>query len=116
APPPAAGGAPGARLSSRAEERGHARMGRTHPLPLTPALPMGARPSARPSAGIRLCRGPDHAAGSGEHRPDVAGPVVELVVQVDRGVDQGKGAGRLREGAELRPGPADLPREPAPRV
>src|SRR6266550_8854872 len=67
--------------------------------------------AAGASAGIRLYGGHRPrlpAAGPGEHRPDVAGPVVELVVEVDRGVDQGQVAERLREVAELLTGAADL--------
>src|SRR5438093_7696255 len=72
--------------------------------------------AAGASAGIRLYGGHRPrlpAAGPGEHRPDVAGPVVELVVEVDRGVDQGQVAERLREVAELLPGQADLFRKQA---
>ena len=46
-------------------------------------------------AGPVLVPAGSSAAGSSEHWPDVAGPVVELVVQVDRGVDQGQLAERL---------------------
>src|SRR5215471_2064065 len=43
-----------------------------------------------------------------EYPADLSGAVVELVVEVDRGADQGQVAERLREVAKLLPGGADL--------
>src|SRR5262245_61930403 len=43
-----------------------------------------------------------------EYPSDLSGAVVELVVEVDRGGDQGQVAERLREVAQLLPGAADL--------
>ena len=47
-------------------------------------------------------------AGSGEYLLDVAGTMVELVVEVDGGVDEGQVAEGLGEVAELLAGEADL--------
>src|SRR5215831_1982297 len=79
--------------------------GSPSPRPVTIGRGAPARALAAP-AGLP-------ATGPGEHSADVAGPVVELVVEVDRGVDQGKVAERLGEVAELFPGQADLLREQA---
>src|SRR5215469_13279364 len=46
--------------------------------------------------------------GAGEHRLEYAGPVIELVVQVEGGADQGQVAERLREVTQLLAGLADL--------
>src|SRR5215470_17941305 len=51
-----------------------------------------------------------------EYPADLSGAMVELVVEVDRGGDQGQVAERLREVAQLLPGAADLLRIQAQMV
>jgi hypothetical protein len=58
---------------------------------------------AGPSVWLTL-RHRDGAAGPGEDGLDVAGSVVELVVEVDGGVDESEVAERLGKVAELLPG------------
>src|SRR5215471_5479122 len=56
----------------------------------------------------RLRNGAGICSWRREHPSDLSGAVVELVVEVDRGADQGEVAERLREVAELLPRAADL--------
>src|SRR5215467_7795895 len=68
--------------------------------PAAPALSAAMPVTAVPSGPPRSC--------SREHALERAETVVELIVEVDRGVDQRQVAERLREVAELLPGAADL--------
>src|SRR6516162_620157 len=61
------------------------------PWPICPLTPWRRRHSPRP-----------------EHPADLPSAVIELVVEVDRGADQGQVTERLREVAELTAGAVDL--------